>query len=56
MERFQPSIQSDRVPEQRLVKKLTTNGSDEPLDERMQAARIKSSIYNLQFGQHRLIQ
>jgi len=33
LERFKLSLQIDRVPEQRLIKKLTTNGPDQALDE-----------------------
>jgi hypothetical protein len=33
LERFKLSLQIDRVPEQRLIKKFTTNGPDEPLNE-----------------------
>jgi hypothetical protein len=33
LERFKHSLQINRVPEQRLVKKLTTNGPDQALDK-----------------------
>jgi hypothetical protein len=35
LERFKLSLQINRVPEQRLVKKLSTNGPDQAFDERV---------------------
>jgi len=55
-EKFQLSLQVNRVPEQRLIKKLTMNGPDQALNEWERAVRIFSSPHNLQLRRHRLIQ
>ena len=52
----QLSLQVTGIPEERLVKKFPTNGSDDSLDEEMQAKYIELSPHNFQSRQHRLIQ
>ncbi len=44
------------IPEEDLVKVFTANGSDESLNEGMQADHIETSFNNLQFGLRRRIQ
>ena len=50
LERFKLTFQINSVPEQRLVKKLTTNGSDQALNKWMGNGSIRDAFDGVNFN------
>jgi hypothetical protein len=49
LERFKLSLQINRVPEQRLVKKLTTNGPNQTLNKRTGNGCVRNTFNGFNF-------